>query len=1036
MSKWQPITLPLVEGQDDGSSSVQAKPGIDEATNVEFGLAGTTRGRPGYRRNSAFGLRGYNAGVLSDPGTVSLVTTGFTPVTLFRYRDGNAERPGLVSRGRTWTYENDRWTDRLFGGATKFTRVVDSVTNVDPSLATHTPTIAYNYGHESGVSTAAMLLGSNGSPETFLNYTGAAAGLRGGTARVTTGGHDYHCTFVVNQAATSAQLLVRRDYDHAITRYDLTASMVAAIRAPLGVGDYPVVCADFDTSVLYVCAMTATKIQLMRVDPTNGSVLTNVNFTPGVAPTAIWITNTSAATNRLVVAWTDGTTGVKTKIFSASALADQALDLTLTGAQTAKTVVCGVAESNQVWVCATMGTAVPRGLNLWTRSISAATQLGVFTFDNTGATDVTACTASFQLMHQPVKCGGRTVLGAWIGSVSLLSGTYHGLDLTNLVMAAGSVPAGTAKPGLLARGPETGTFGSTNPVTAVLPSATATSYRFACNEGRTFVPDTIQTGVTFGSMSAGLTQVEVMGPQTDAIGEETVIGGSAPHLLAKGYVAEVGFMGVGFPFLTAAVLAGAGGTPGSYIAQAVWRWTDEAGQIHRSAPSLPVPFTTTGGNTNVRFGVSTPVVTEREYGVMQIELYITEVAAVAASPKYLFKTVAAAATGSQDILAAALITSAQAEPLYTNGGVFQNMTVSADGGVVTMGRRMWLSDGESAYASKLLRAGYAPAWNNEGSLVVTPPATAGRIVGLQAMDDKVILLCERGIYMTQGEGPDDLGIGPDFLVPYKVADIGCAGPLSSDVTDKGVVFHTTNSNNFNFSSTSTDGAYGGLWVLDRGLSLAQVSAKVLATLGNVQSPIQLSYLPERQVLYCLDSENSQILMWDLRVNQWSVWLTPDSESVALSVQAVGGVLWQLAAEAGTYNNTRGVDFDGSASTNVAMVLTTTHMPTDGGNGLGWARVRSLRVLGEQGGAHTLTVAVQATDQSNGTHAVDTVNFSMPASTTTADWPHNRYAPERRLPSQKCSSLQVALTAIPANAVWTALELLVQPLGRAPANQRA
>src|SRR5262249_16942794 len=52
------------------------------------------------------------------------------------------------------------------------------------------------------------------------------------------------------------------------------------------------------------------------------------------------------------------------------------------------------------------------------------------------------------------------------------------------------------------------------------------------------------------------------------------------------------------------------------------------------------------------------------------------------------------------------------------------------------------------------------------------------------------------------------------------------------------------------------------------------------------------------------------------------------------------------------------------------------------------------------------------------------------------WPLARQAPEWRLPSQKCSTLQVTMSATPATARWSAIRLDVQPLPpRAPTSQR-
>jgi hypothetical protein len=145
---------------------------------------------------------------------------------------------------------------------------------------------------------------------------------------------------------------------------------------------------------------------------------------------------------------------------------------------------------------------------------------------------------------------------------------------------------------------------------------------------------------------------------------------------------------------------------------------------------------------------------------------------------------------------------------------------------------------------------------------------------------------------------------------------------------------------------------------------------------------------------------------------------------------VSGVLWALNDEPAPFSGTPGSDASGGDYT---MRVRTSHVAANGQDGVGWARVRSVSPLAGVGATtHTLNLYSWA-DQ------VRCATSGALAQTTPAvsgTWPTNRLVDEWRLPTQKCSTLQVEMAASPATARWAAIRLDVQPLSRrAPAKQR-
>jgi hypothetical protein len=335
---------------------------------------------------------------------------------------------------------------------------------------------------------------------------------------------------------------------------------------------------------------------------------------------------------------------------------------------------------------------------------------------------------------------------------------------------------------------------------------------------------------------------------------------------------------------------------------------------------------------------------------------------------------------------------------------------------------VWLSDGRSVFASKLLVPGKAPGFNDEGSLQVNIPSSAGRVVALEQMDEKLVILCERGVYISQGQGPDNLGNGTDFIPPIHLADLGLAGSRASVFTEKGILFVTPGSSN--------DGQFAGPWLLDRGLGLNYLGRAVAGTWGAGTATYDTTYSAERQEAF-IAVPGTGTVVWDMRFNKWATWTAPDTTNTAYLV-CVGDKVWQLGVEPGAYfGGPKGVDVV-AGPVNFSMTYTGTHLAANGQDGLGWARIRSARLLGTQTTPHTLTMSALV-DQSM---TITSPAFSIVTTTGDSAWPTGRYAPEWRLPIQKASEIQFTLSATPAVATWSELELSIKPLsGYAPPAQR-
>ena len=1036
-TRFKNITLPLTDGLDDNKTPLVGT-GMTYASNVDFSKLGEVRGRPGHTDRNKFGLRQLAATPV-DQGAGTMFSKGnYIPRAMFRYRDSSGERPGIVMDGRVFVWElglsaaSSRFTDHLWCGAARVDRLIELLgypTSVATNRTGTCDTFAPIGPVIGGLGKSPILGITNPSIEMYL----PGQTVFGNGAIASVGGSNFHCVIGNDgQANNFLQLQVRKDDDFAINAYGTLASDCFS---PTGRGDVPVCCSDSGATVLYVAyILTAgNSFKVLRVDPSNGTILTTYTSGTLTGLNGIWVTSNTSANKVIVTVTQAAVKGVKCRTLSAGALVDQAVDAqfdSVAGKFPAGPVVCGQAilAGTAAWVAyATFTNGSPGGagdpqdvvVGYYTTA-GVITTIAHYLGNNSPA-------LNWGITHQPVLTNsGRAILGLMAGSAPGTGGGYNGhtwydIDLTDYVIAQPQ-NGGLTYAGILARGPLNGSTFAYTPQAAILETG-ALAWRFPTVDFQTF------DALGGENPSWGLNRVSVMAPQVAQAGEETVIGGSVPHMLARGHCTEVGFPFLGSPEIFASPRLSAGFfSNGSYTFQALWKWTDSAGQIHRSGPSLPITVTTDGTHQAVDWTVLNCQLTERLQGEVMIEVYMTDTNPTANSVKYLMvtSTQAPGNAATSAALGGTAFTITTGEVLYTVAGVvFANAPVQADGGCATVGRRIWLSDGVFCYSSKLLRGTKAaPAWNDTGQLQVTMPVTAGRVIALEALDDKLVILCERGIFITQGDGPDDTGAGNDFLYPVRVSDLGCAGPRSAVSTDKGVVFHASNTN------AGGDVSEGGLWLLDRGLGLTQISLQ--AETRFIASPADLTFIPERQLLIACVPNISEIVLLDMRTNKWNVW-TPPNGNGPLSVCEAAGVLWAVSSTGpGSYDAAPGFDDTGSGPVAYAMTVVTDHLYADGESGLGWARIKGLTVLGELA-THVLTMSV--TQDQLITYTSRPFNLTSTA-LGTQTWPSDRYAPEWRLPNQKCSQLQVTLTATPATGAWSALRINVLPLNRqAPINFR-
>ena len=302
------------------------------------------------------------------------------------------------------------------------------------------------------------------------------------------------------------------------------------------------------------------------------------------------------------------------------------------------------------------------------------------------------------------------------------------------------------------------------------------------------------------------------------------------------------------------------------VYQAVWLFTDSAGRVHRSAPSVPLYVgnlkagsTTT---TTVDVYVTAPVTLQRERGTLFVEIYeawpggvpqlaaMEKVAAGQVDGSFPIKVEVPTNDSPDGVLSVDFIDYRTSKALYTAGNVLAADPWPNFSSVVQSGRRLFglsIADPSSIYYSKTFEQNVAPEFS--ASLVVT--LGNQEITALGTIDDKLIAFTRTGMWMIYGTGPDNTGANGDFFVEQLTHKVGCIDQSTILTYADGIAFYSNTTQEFHVLGRD-------LQLVDVGETIKDISARVTTHYDSV-----------------VDAGAHEL--------QWYVYVTPGTE-----YQAAGG----------------------------------------------------------------------------------------------------------------------------------------------------
>ena len=381
----------------------------------------------------------------------------------------------------------------------------------------------------------------------------------------------------------------------------------------------------------------------------------------------------------------------------------------------------------------------------------------------------------------------------------------------------------------------------------------------------------------------------------------------------------------------------------AYFYLVTYEWSDNQGNIFRSAPSIPVAVTTTGVGTSGSITINVPYLrlTYKIANPLKIVIYRWS---VAHQTYYQVTSVISAQINSTtsdsltyvDTLADASIIGNNI--IYTTGGVIEDVNAPANNIMTLFDNRLWLVDAEDKnllwFSKQVIES--TPVEMSDLLTIFVAPTTAaqgstGPISALAPMDEKLIIFKENAIYYINGTGPDNTGANNQYSEPIFInSTVGCTNQQSIVFMPQGLMFQSDK----------------GIWLLGRDLSTQYIGAPVEQfNSSKVQSAVNVP--ATNQVRFTLDT--GQTLMYDYFYGQWGTFV---------GVPAISSCIYQdlhtfLNSSGAVFQETPGKYLDGTNP--VLLNFTTSWIAVAGLQG--YQRAYFFYLLGTYFSPHKLNLQI-------------------------------------------------------------------------------
>lgn len=306
----------------------------------------------------------------------------------------------------------------------------------------------------------------------------------------------------------------------------------------------------------------------------------------------------------------------------------------------------------------------------------------------------------------------------------------------------------------------------------------------------------------------------------------------------------------------------------AYFYQVTYEWQDNQGNIFRSAPSIPVPVTTTGAGNTGSITLNIPTLRLSYKTNVKIVIYRWSIA----QQNYYQVTSITSPTLNNAAVDSVVYTDTLADSsilgnslLYTTGGVLENISAPSMAAVTLFDNRLWGVNGENKnelWFSKTVIQATPVEMSDLLTIYVSPTQGAqgdtGPITALFPMDDKLIIFKKNAIYYINGTGPDNTGANSNYSEPiFITGTIGTTNQKSIVLMPQGLMFQSDK----------------GIWLLSRDLQTAYIGAPVESYTESSLVTSALAIPGTNQVRFSTKSVTGigPVLMYDYFYQQWGTF---------------------------------------------------------------------------------------------------------------------------------------------------------------------
>lgn len=409
---------------------------------------------------------------------------------------------------------------------------------------------------------------------------------------------------------------------------------------------------------------------------------------------------------------------------------------------------------------------------------------------------------------------------------------------------------------------------------------------------------------------------------------------------------------------------------GTYSYKATYEWTDNFGQIHRSAASpLAVSVAITSGSGTASVQAYIPVLPLSSKSSVQVVLYRTAASGTAyyRVPKFYENDTSAPFITFVDDLPQDLT---GYEELYTDTGEVDNSPLPSTNLMFQYGTRVIAIPTENKnswwYSKEVVPGG--PVEFSE-DFVAAGSSRGGGITGGIELDSKIIFWKNARISYVTGQGPALNGASNDFSQPQDIpTDVGLPPEEANSIclSPIGVFFKSQK----------------GIYLLDRSLNVSYIGAPVESYNNQICTS---AVLVENKTEIRFTMDGGVVLVYNYFVQQWSIFE---------NIDAVSSIIWDGVY---TYLSTSGAFEESSTlytdnGNLVPMTIETGWLNFAGIQG--FQRIFRIELIGRWKSAHSLIVKLARDYDPNWfqTSVIEASNAVMEGSTFGSDTPFGEGSP--------------------------------------------